>query len=71
MSKLRLADLRGAAENLGLVLDIIGRSERVTTRRIYGDDLLSPRSDLLQLADVPMNLAWFYLGLSGGGYGRV
>lgn len=70
MSSIRVADLRGATTNLEIVLDTIKRSATVTPRRIYGDDLLSPRSDLLHLADVSMNLAWFYLGLAGGGYGR-
>jgi len=70
MSAIRVADLRGAADNLALVLNTIQRSEKVTPRRIYGNDLPSPRLDLLLMADIPMNLAWYYIGLAGGGYGR-
>jgi hypothetical protein len=70
MTAIRRADLRGAVDNLALVLTTIQRSKKVTSRRIYGVDLPSPRLDLLQMADIPMNLAWFYIGSAGGGYGR-
>ena len=70
MISVRITDLRGAADNLALVLGTIKRAQAVTTKPIYGEDLPSPRFDLLKVAEVPMHLAWFYIGLAGGGYGR-